>query len=605
LSSKRPERTPITPHLENPRRTPFREEGVRETDPSSGEKMGAERAKQLFNDLESELLDLDAGYHVVINEENVSRKHISTRKHQADAVILSSNEMGIQVLNKEQVLPLTAALSAGIPSSSKLSSVSRPGKTIVSGFVAAYDRVRIWLEQNRHRWLKPLIIMVVLEISIVLAYIGSVRRLEYTLVLLCGIGVILLFMYQPTLGLILTVVGGMLIPFSGPSGLNVAVLGIVLLTGLWFLDMFVRQRQIHLIHSRTMPPLIIFIIISILSFLVGQLPFFVYFQPAPIDAQLGGLAIFMFSAFAFIIVAHQVHDLGGLEIITWGIIIFGTIYIFGRSINWGGIDQIYQNGFVAGSMFWTWMAAMTFSQAAFNIKLKPIWRLALAGVLILLLYVAIIKQYDWKSGWMPPLAAIAAILIFRYRKIALAAMPVGALAGIFIVIRAIAGEQWSWSTRLEAWRIVLEISKSSPIFGLGFANYHFYTKLIPIMGWYSTFNSHNQYIDLIAQTGVLGLGCFLWLIGETGALGWRLRRQVPDGFATAYVYGALGGLVGVLVSAGLVDWVLPFVYNIGLTGFRASVLAWVFLGGLVSLEQIYGQDRTMTRMDINAGRSRG
>jgi O-antigen ligase len=397
----------------------------------------------------------------------------------------------------------------------------------------------------------------------------------------------------------------MLIPFSGPSGLNVVVLGIALLTGLWFLDMFVRQRQIRLIHSRTMPPLIIFIIVSILSFLVGQLPFFSYFKPAPIDAQLGGLAIFIFSAFAFIIVAHQVHDLSGLEIITWGFIVFGTIYILGRSIGWGGIDRLYQNGFSAGSMFWTWMAAMTFSQAAFNIKLKLSWRLVLVGVLIMTLYVAIFQQYDWKSGWLPALAAIATILVLRYRKVGLAAIPFGMIAAVYMVTRAIATEQWSWSTRLEAWRIVLEISKASPIFGLGFGNYHFYVKLIPLMGWYSTFNSHNQYVDLIAQTGVLGLGCFLWLIGETGALGWRLRRQVPDGFATAYVYGALGGLVGVLVSAGLVDWVLPFVYNIGLTGFRASVLAWVFLGGLVSLEQIYGQDKTMTRIDINAGRSRG
>jgi hypothetical protein len=42
-----------------------------------------------------------------------------------------------------------------------------------------------------------------------------------------------------------------------------------------------------------------------------------------------------------------------------------------------------------------------------------------------------------------------------------------------------------------------------------------------------------------------------------------------------------------MVATGMLgDWVLPFVYNIGLAGFRASVLGWLFLGGLVSLEQI-------------------
>ena len=49
----------------------------------------------------------------------------------------------------------------------------------------------------------------------------------------------------------------------------------------------------------------------------------------------------------------------------------------------------------------------------------------------------------------------------------------------------------------------------------------------------------------------------------------------------------MGGLAAMLASGFLVDWFFPFVYNIGLTGFRMSMLNWVFLGGLVSIEQIY------------------
>ena len=37
------------------------------------------------------------------------------------------------------------------------------------------------------------------------------------------------------------------------------------------------------------------------------------------------------------------------------------------------------------------------------------------------------------------------------------------------------------------------------------------------------------------------------------------------------------------------DWILPHVYNIGFPGFQASVLIWLFLGGLVSLEQMTGR----------------
>jgi O-antigen ligase len=159
-----------------------------------------------------------------------------------------------------------------------------------------------------------------------------------------------------------------------------------------------------------------------------------------------------------------------------------------------------------------------------------------------------------------------------------------------IAIDIINTDLYSWVTRLEAWRILIEIVKINPILGLGFGTYYWITPLFPILGWNVSFNSHSQYLDILAQTGILGLACFLWFVWEVGRLGWRLRDRVPDGFPRAYVYSALGGLAGTLVAATLVDWILPFVYNIGLAGFRASILAWIFMGGLVSLNHIYREN---------------
>jgi hypothetical protein len=93
-------------------------------------------------------------------------------------------------------------------------------------------------------------------------------------------------------------------------------------------------------------------------------------------------------------------------------------------------------------------------------------------------------------------------------------------------------------------------------------------------------------VDIIAQSGILGLLSFLWIFFSVGKLSWELRETAPEGFPRAYTYGILGGVTGSLVAASLADWVLPFAYNVGLNGFRSSVLPWVFMGGLVCIEQL-------------------
>jgi O-antigen ligase len=140
---------------------------------------------------------------------------------------------------------------------------------------------------------------------------------------------------------------------------------------------------------------------------------------------------------------------------------------------------------------------------------------------------------------------------------------------------------------VDAWLVVLGISSASPIIGLGFANYYWYAKVFTIRGYHIKFNSHSQFVDIVAQTGILGLICFFWILTEVGRLAYKLMDRLPPGFAKGYAYGVFASVFGSLMAAFLVDWLLPFAYNIGLDGVRASILPWIFFGGLISLEQIY------------------
>jgi len=398
------------------------------------------------------------------------------------------------------------------------------------------------------------------------------------------------------------ILSALVVPFAIGTGtqtsINAAVIVLIVLIGLWVLDMVVVKRKIELAPSRPILPLILFIAVVLLAFLAGQLPWFNYSQSAPLRAQLGAVMIFVLSAGAFLLIAHRVQDIKWLKWLVWSFLIVSGIQLFVWFFpQLGRITGSIIQSDATGSLYWTWLAAMAFSQAYLNKKLGWGWRMLLFGIVLAVLYFRFFDGREWVSGWLPPLAGLGVILVLgKPRQGILIAIILGGVAfGQDIVERVgtvtYSENEYSLMTRFEAWKIVLEMVKVNPVLGFGPANYYWYTPLFPILGYPVQFNSHNNYVDILAQTGFLGLLVFLWFVAEIGWLGWRLQSQAPEGFMRAYVVGVLGGLAATLVAGMLGDWFLPFVYNVGLSGFRSSVLAWLFLGGLISVQQILRSQR--------------
>ena len=439
---------------------------------------------------------------------------------------------------------------------------------------------------TERRLLRWFVILGVLLLPAVLGYMASLQQLKITALLLAGIVAVITFLRWPPLGLVLLSVIGMVFQSVGPSGLNLSMLLITLLLALWIFDMIVRQKEVRLVPSRANWPLFALSAVAIISFTTGQLHLFAFVQHAPLGAQAGGLSIVLLSAGAFFLVANLVRDMRWLKAITWVFIGFAVLEIVVRIIP---ETKIVLGPFLRGefgSIFWIWITALAFGQAAFNYDLHPRWRMALGGLVLAALYVGFALSFKHKSLWLPQLVALAAILAFRSWRIGLVLAVVGIPVALYSSSLILDSETYSASTRLDAFIIVADMVESNPLFGMGFANYYWNTPLYNIRGWNVEFSTHNNYLDIVAQMGIFGLVTFLWFFWEVGRLGWRLRERVTDGFARAYVYGSMGGLVATLVTATLADWVLPFFYNIGMSGFRSSVLAWLFLGGLVSLKQL-------------------
>lgn len=416
---------------------------------------------------------------------------------------------------------------------------------------------------------------------------------------------VLLFLNRPMIGILLLIPACIVVPLELGTGTNTTIhagiLLLLLLMGLWALNALAARRLPTIPRSGPILGLIALVIVATIAFASGQLSWF-RTPGAPLRAQIGGLLVFVLSAGAFLIVAYRLHGLEPLKWMTWMYLGFGAYCIVGRLVPAVGqfTLRIVQRS-AAESLFWTWLVALGAGQLLFNRHLTRTIRCFLACLIVGLFYVALSQGADWKSGWVPPAVALILLGLLRWPCL----IPIAVFGAAFIAVdflsAVIGSDAYSYSTRLEAWQVLGKMLYRNPVFGFGPANYYWYTPLYAIRGYYVSFSSHSQYVDLLLQTGIAGLSCFVWFVWGIGALGWRLRRQVPTGFACGYVYGALGGITGTLVAGALGDWVLPFVYNIGLKGMRTTIPAWLFLGGLIVLERMVKAEEDVVQVRASPG----
>ena len=95
--------------------------------------------------------------------------------------------------------------------------------------------------------------------------------------------------------------------------------------------------------------------------------------------------------------------------------------------------------------------------------------------------------------------------------------------------------------RLELWADALDLFKSNPILGTGFNTYAYMKRV----GNYA--DTHNIYVKVLIETGVVGLALFLCLLLKTYRAGYRLFRTSRSPF-----FAALGlGLAAWVVANGV------------------------------------------------------
>jgi O-antigen ligase len=428
------------------------------------------------------------------------------------------------------------------------------------------------------------------------------------LYLLLGIGaagLLLLLLQQPGLGLVVLATLSFALPLEVGTGtevrLTAPVFLIPLVTGAWLVD-GLRRGKIRLPRSRTVPPLLLLLLSGLISLAAGR----IYWDPLVpqqdnlLLVQLAQWSIFALSAAVYLLAA----DLGTrgrwLEWATWAFLLIGSVVVLEFYMR--PLQQLLgMSGRAHRSLFWVWLGALAAGQLLFNRRLKTGVRLWLLALILAAGYILWFRFNTWSSGWVPYTAAVLAVLWLRVWRRQRSA---GLLLALVLILLVVAffpllfehagGEleyQRSLGGRLVLYEATLDLVKEHPILGLGPAAYRQYgltrwLYLGPGSALYlrANINSHNNYIDIYAHMGLVGLGLFLWFLAAVSRLGWRLAPRFHWDFYEGYVQGALAGLAATLGAMMLLDWFLPHIYNVGFQGFRTSVLAWMFLGGLVALE---------------------
>lgn len=449
------------------------------------------------------------------------------------------------------------------------------------------------------------------------AYLASknpsrgIRLLFLLGVLVAGIALL----RKPSLRLGAFILVALVFPVQIGTGTDVNLNLVTLIIPMLFVLRIIDELSLRGNRWRSSPtfmPMFLFLCAAMLSLLVGN----VLWDPAVprsssfIVTQLAQWAILAFSFGMFWYSGDLIRDIATVQGITKLFLIVGGGFACLQVLP-GGSALVVRFGTraILQSPFWILLTAISVGQLLFNYRnLSKGWRsyLVLLGGVIFVY--AFLQQRSAASNWVG-VSAVAGMLFWlrfwRGRSFIVVLALIMVLTGVFFPsIYEFAGgdDEWTESggSRLTLIERVVSVTLRNPITGLGPASYRNYAGVEPLRYgnalWVNPkVNSHNNYVDLFAHTGLLGLGLFLWFAWELFRSGWRLSAQHPQGFVGGYVNGMLAVWVGSLVLMMFADWMLPFVYNIGFPGFQASILVWLFLGGLTAIE-------TMSLRELSSGR---
>ncbi|MCP4362062.1 MAG: O-antigen ligase family protein [Chloroflexi bacterium] len=468
-----------------------------------------------------------------------------------------------------------------------------------------------WWHRLLNRWhliLRPGVVLGTLFLAVIIGLLVAQGRVKAELllaVLVAPSGLLILYRlgrFEYGILLILLSAGAIRFAISATqwSKIVTSLMVTMGLVGIWLLQMLLYDKKIQVKPSPLNKPLLTFIAVSIIAYLWGNIfrdPLVILWGSFPI-VQVAALMVNILLPILTLLVANKIQEVKWLKWLTVILLSLGTIAIIAREFGLSALTHDvypFARNFIFAlhdrGLFVAWVGALAYALALFDESLSWQKRGLLLALVAAWVHYSFILSSSWVTGWLPLMVTCAAITFMRSKKLFLL---VGIIGSIYLMINfnyywetiVLAEEaEGSGTERVTLWERNLDHIVKHPLFGMGPAGYAVYNMTYHPEDARST---HNNYFDIAAQTGIIGLGVFLWLFITFIRMAGKLRQALSGhrNFEEAFANAAQGACIGAMVAMMLGDWVLPFAYNQGIAGFDNASYTWLFLGAMVSLYHI-------------------
>ena len=454
-------------------------------------------------------------------------------------------------------------------------------------------------------------VIVYLLLSLVLADIMPVNPL-LGIAGAVAVNLIMLFFLRSGLALPLYIIlaGPSLGLALGHSGLLSRLFAGDLIFGLvfivWILQMVLPLRKSGrvFLEPMLMAPIVCLILVGLLSIIFSRLapdPKVIYTYPHSTISinivNLVELCVLVGLPMILIVVPTMVRRLRDIRWAITGFAVVGWLYAiatnFAGPLGLLGHEALLGNrrpkifGTVSSTLgtlivIWT---AVAFGQLLYatNLKSRLIW-----GISTLLFSVAVILAFG-REAWVGLFLILTIMTSLRVQNwtailIFILAAPL-ALIALIIVDPAVTDffnpSKVYGADRFTIWQDAIMIWQHSPIFGVGAGNYQFFDRTYSID---KVGVAHNQYLEILAEMGIQGLVCYLWLYVVIGIRSVKAFFSAKTRIARSIALTQIGVFVTILMGGFFEDFFLPSAASGGGTGaFIEASYRWILLGLVLSI----------------------